>query len=109
MFDATAEKEIAQLREKGYIPFTGSEFLNNRQLQFPSMSTRIIRACFDLQRHHGLSPEKTLAGMAIALAEALDNQEKFTLDNLVRQSPSPIMLCPECPRKEYVLSSIGKE
>ena len=99
------EKEIAQLREKATIPFSGSEFLRNPQLKMPTMATRILQVCFDLQRLHELTDLKTFAGMAVALAEALDNMETTAMHAVNLQSAPPIMMCSECPRKEAILTS----
>lgn len=87
-----ASREIQQLREKVYAPVQGSHY------QLPMMSVRIIKACFDIQRMHGLSAEKMLAGMAIALAEALDNAEKLNLDRVMMSPPPSIVMCAECPK-----------
>jgi hypothetical protein len=103
-----AAREIAQLREKAFVPFGGSDFLSNPNLRFPLLSTRILQVCFESQRMLGLSTERMLAGMAIALAEALDSKEELVLGYVNRSLPAPMMLCPECPNKEKVLSSLSQ-
>lgn len=99
----TAEKEIQQLREKI------TSVTQDTRWQMPAMSVRVIQACFDIQKRDGLSDEKTVAGMALALASALDNSEKMVMDYVTHALPSPIIMCAECPRKEAVLKSLSKE
>jgi hypothetical protein len=103
-----AAKEIAQLREKGLPRFSGSEFLRDKKLAFQPMSAIIIQVCFDTQRMQGLSIEKTLVGMAIALAEALDNSENMVLNYINRSLPAPMMICPDCPNKQNILSQLRR-
>ena len=96
-----AAKEIAQLREKTSAPVQGSTW------QLAPMSHRIIQVCFDMQRVHNLTAEKMLAGMAIALAEALDNSEKTVLGYVNHSLPAPMIMCQDCPLREYVNKKDG--
>lgn len=102
-FDEISEKQIEQLQGRGYIPWAAST------LPFPSIAKRLIGMAFDLQKAHDLPTGRVLSEMAIALADALDSLEIKLNDLVSRQTPAPIIMCADCPRKDSVLSNLSKE